>query len=37
MAYSVKEDSIEHIFSFMGDVFKITIGYLEMYVMLHII
>lgn len=37
IACNVKEDSIEHIFSFTGDVFKITIGYLEMYVRLHII
>ncbi len=37
MACNVKEDSIEHIFSFTSDVFKITIGYPEMYVGLHII
>ncbi len=37
MACNVKEDSIEHIFSFTIDVFKITIGYPKMYVMLHII
>ncbi len=37
MACSVKEDSIEHIFSFMGDAFKITTRYPKMYVGLHII
>jgi hypothetical protein len=37
MACNVKEDFIEHIFSFTGDVFKITIGYPKMYVELHII
>jgi hypothetical protein len=37
MACSVKEDSIEHILSFMGDAFKITIGSPEVYVELHII
>jgi hypothetical protein len=37
MACNIKEDSIEHILSFMGDVFKITIKYLEVYVKLHII
>jgi hypothetical protein len=37
MACNVKEDSIEHLFSFTCDVFKITIRYPEMYVELHII
>jgi hypothetical protein len=37
MACGVKEDSIEHILSFMGDAFKITMKYLKMYVGLHII
>jgi len=37
MACNVKEDSIEHILSFMNDVFQITIGYPKVYVGLHII
>jgi hypothetical protein len=37
MACNVKEDSIEHILSFMGDAFKITRSYPEVYVKLHII
>jgi cobalamin biosynthesis Co2+ chelatase CbiK len=37
MACNVKEDSIEHILSFMGDVFTITRSYLEVYVKLHVI
>jgi len=37
MACNVKEDSIEHILSFMGDAFKITTSYPKVYVKLHII
>ncbi len=37
MACNVKEDSIEHILSLMGDAFKITTSYPKMYVKLHII
>jgi hypothetical protein len=37
MACNIKEDSIEHILSFMGDAFKITTSYPEVYVELRII
>jgi len=37
MVGNIKEDSIEHILSFMGDAFKITTSYPEVYVELHII
>jgi len=37
MTCNIKEDSIEHILSFMNDVFQITIGYPKVCVKLHII